>query len=258
MACFGGLREKVSHECLVSQVEVRDIRFPTSLESHGSDAMHTDPDYSAAYVIISVTNLETKGHGLSFTLGKGTDVVVAGVRALLHLVVGKPLREIYTNFGSFWASLVNESQLRWIGPEKGAIHLAVAGVINALWDLWGKIEGKPVWKLLSDMSPEEIVSLLDFRYISDALTKEDALQILREGVATRAAREEELRKNGYPAYITSVGWLGYDDDKVKALCKEALKDGFTRFKMKVGQDVQDDIRRYVKPFSRSGNHLQTW
>ena len=194
---------------MISDVSVRDVRFPTSLEAHGSDAMHKDPDYSAAYVVITVTGLELRGHGLTFTLGRGTDVVVSAIRALLPLVVGKSLLKIYTDFGSFWRTLTNESQLRWIGPEKGAVHLAVAAVINALWDLWGKIEQKPVWKLLCDMTPEEILTLVDFRYLSDVLTKEDARQILSKLYPTRSEREAQVYETGYPAYTTSIGWLGY-------------------------------------------------
>ena len=241
---FTSLYKRITPENVITDVTVRDIRFPTSLEAHGSDAMHKDPDYSSAYMVISVNGLEHKGHGSTFTLGRGTDVVVSAVRALLPMVIGKSLLEIYTNFGSYWHTLTNETQMRWIGPEKGAIHLAVAGVVNALWDLWGKIEGKPVWKLLSDMSPEETISLVDFCYLSDALTKDEALEILRKNYGTRSVREAEVCRVGYPAYITSVGWLGYSDEKIKALCKKALEEGFTRFKMKVGQDVQDDIRRY--------------
>ena len=194
---------------MISDVSVHDVRFPTSLEAHGSDAMHKDPDYSAAYVVITATGLELRGHGLTFTLGRGTDVVVSAIRALLPMVVGKSLLKIYTDFGSFWRALTNESQLRWIGPDKGAVHLAVAAVINALWDLWGKIEQKPVWKLLCDMTPEEILTLVDFRYLSDVLTKEDARQILSKWYPTRSERETQVHQTGYPAYTTSIGWLGY-------------------------------------------------
>ena len=240
---FSSLRKKLRLENVVREVTVRDIRFPTSLEAHGSDAMHKDPDYSAAYVVISVYALTQQGHGLTFTLGRGTDVVVSAIRALRPLVVGKPLLQIYTNFGTFWHSLTNETQLRWIGPEKGAIHLAVAAIINGLWDLWGKIESKPVWKLLCDMTPNEIISLIDFRYLSDAITKEEALEIMKGNMLTRSQREADVCKRGYPAYTTSVGWLGYSDDQIKRLCREALKEGFTRFKVKVGQDLANDLQR---------------
>ncbi|KAL3192577.1 hypothetical protein MRX96_058991 [Rhipicephalus microplus] len=226
----------------VTKVHVHDVRFPTSLGYHGSDAMHTDPDYSCAYVVIS-TDTDFQGYGLTFTIGRGTEIVVAAVRALSPLVEDVSLESIYTNFGQFWRKLTSDSQLRWIGPEKGVIHLATAGIINALWDLWGKIEGKPVWKLLADMSPQEIVSLIDFRYISDLLTKEEAIGILEEKQQGKVQREKELLESGYPAYTTACGWLGYTDEKIKQLCQDALKDGFKSFKVKVGRNLADDKRR---------------
>ena len=243
VALFANLHEKLSVENVITEVVVHDVRFPTSLEAHGSDAIHTDPDYSAAYIVISVKGLHHKGHGLTFTLGRGTEVVIAAIRALSPLIDGKPLVEIFTSFGSFWHALTNESQLRWIGPQKGAVHLAVAAIMNALWDLWGRIESKPVWKLLCDMSPEEMVSLIDFHHITDVLTKQEALDILNRNLPTRSERVEYVNRNGYPAYITSIGWLGYSEEKISSRCKSALQEGFTRFKMKVGQDIADDIRR---------------
>ena len=240
---FSNIQSILKPENTITEISYKDIRFPTSLEAHGSDAMHKDPDYSAAYVIISVQGIAHQGHGLTFTVGRGTEVVCAAIRALLPLVKGRSLLEIYTDFATFWHSLTCETQLRWIGPEKGAIHLAVAAVINALWDLWGKIEGKPVWQLLSDMTPEEIISLVDWQYLSDVLTKKEALEILHKWYPTREERIKELKENGYPAYTTSVGWLGYSDDKIEMLCQQALKDGFTQFKVKIGQDLDDDIRR---------------
>lgn len=226
----------------VTKVHAHDVRFPTSLGCHGSDAMHTDPDYSCAYVVIS-TDTDFQGHGLTFTIGRGTEIVVAAVRALSPLVEDVSLESIFTNFGQFWRKLTSDSQLRWVGPEKGVIHLATAGVINALWDLWGKIEGKPVWKLLADMSPQEIVSLIDFRYISDLLTKEEAIGILEEKQQGKVQREKELLASGYPAYTTACGWLGYTDEKIKQLCQDALKEGFKSFKVKVGRNLADDKRR---------------
>jgi L-fuconate dehydratase len=184
-----------------------------------------------------------EGHGLTFTIGRGTEVVVAAVEALRPLVVGLDVEALEGDLGAFWRELVGDSQLRWIGPEKGAIHLATAAVVNAVWDLVAKRAGKPVWKLLADMSPAEIVALVDFRYMTDALTPAAALELLQRAVPGRADREAELRRDGYPAYTTSVGWLGYDDDKVRRLAREALAEGWTRFKMKVGADVEDDVRR---------------
>ena len=225
-------------------VDVIDVRFPTSRSLDGSDAMNRDPDYSAAYVVLRTDAPDgLEGHGLTFTTGRGTEVVVAGVHAIEPLVLGRSVEAIEADLGAFWRELVGDSQLRWIGPEKGVIHLATAAVVNAVWDLVAKRAGKPVWQLLSEMSPEQIVALVDFRYLTDALTPEQALAILREALPGRAERRAELLRDGYPAYTTSVGWLGYDDAKIRRLCREALADGWTRFKLKVGADVEDDIRR---------------
>jgi len=228
----------------ITGLEILDIRFPTSRQLDGSDAMNPDPDYSAAYVVIRTSDPDgLEGHGLTFTIGRGTEVVVAAVRALRPLVVGRATEDLFGDMGAFWKTLVGDSQLRWIGPEKGAIHLATAAVVNAVWDLFAKSRGVPLWKLLAGMTPAEIVALVDFRYIADALSPTDALAMLTRLEPTRDAREAELRQDGYPAYTTSVGWLGYDDDKIRRLCREALADGWTRFKLKVGADVADDIRR---------------
>jgi L-fuconate dehydratase len=228
----------------ITALDVLDIRFPTSRSLDGSDAMNPDPDYSAAYVIVRTDAGDgLEGHGLTFTIGRGTEVVVAGVRALEPLVLGRSTDDVFADMGGFWRDLTGDSQLRWIGPEKGVIHLATAAVVNAVWDLFAKQAGKPLWKLLVDMSPEELVALIDFRYISDAIPPERALERLRALAPTRAAREAELRRDGYPAYTTSVGWLGYPDDKIRRLCREALADGWTAFKLKVGADVEDDRRR---------------
>ena len=228
----------------ITALDVLDIRFPTSRSLDGSDAMNPDPDYSAAYVIVRTDAADgLEGHGLTFTIGRGTEVVVAGVEALRPLVLGRRTEAIFADMGTFWRELVGDSQLRWIGPEKGVIHLATAAVVNAVWDLFAKTAGKPLWKLIVDMTPEEIVALIDFRYITDALPPERALDRLRALTPRRAEREAELRRDGYPAYSTSVGWLGYDDDKIRRLCHEALAQGWTRFKLKVGADVEDDRRR---------------
>src|SRR6266550_2021103 len=192
-----------------------DIRFPTSRSGAGSDAMNPDPDYSAAYVALETDDPSgLTGHGLTFTIGRGTEVCVAAIEALAPHVVGATVEELVTDLGGLWRRLVTDSQLRWLGPEKGVIHLATAAVVNAVWDLYAKLEGKPLWKLLADMSPEELVACVDFRYITDALTRQEALEILRQHEATRGAREAELRARGYPAYTTSAGWLGYPDDKI--------------------------------------------
>jgi L-fuconate dehydratase len=228
----------------ITQVEVRDVRFPTSRGLDGSDAMNADPDYSAAYVVLHTDDADgLEGHGLTFTIGRGNELCVAAVRALAPFVVGLSLDEIAADMGGFWRRVVGDSQLRWVGPEKGVIHLATAAVVNAVWDLWAKAEGKPLWKLLADMSPEEIVRCVDFRYITDALTPDEAVEILRRQAPTRAERERELRENGYPAYTTSAGWLGYSDEKIRRLCREGMAEGWSHFKIKVGRDLADDVRR---------------
>jgi L-fuconate dehydratase len=204
--------------------------------------MNPDPDYSAAYVVLK-TDDELEGHGLTFTIGRGNEVVVVAIRALAPLVIGRTLASITSNFGEFWRQITGDSQLRWIGPEKGAIHLATAAVVNAVWDLYARSEGKPLWKLLADMPPEELVSCIDFRYLSDALTPEQAYGILRKLAPTKRAREAELIEKGYPAYTTSAGWLGYPDEKLRQLCREAIAGGWTHFKIKVGRDLEDDVRR---------------
>jgi hypothetical protein len=222
-------------------LDVLDVRFPTSRSLDGSDAMNPDPDYSAAYVVVRTDAGDgLEGHGLTFTIGRGTEVVVAGVEALRPLVIGRRMDAVFADMGTFWRELVGDSQLRWIGPEKGVIHLATAAVVNAVWDLFAKTAGKPLWKLLVDMSPAELVELVDWRYIADALSPQEAIERLEARVVGRAAREAELRRDGYPAYTTSVGWLGYDDDKIRRLCREALAEGWTAFKLKVGADVEDD------------------
>ncbi len=228
----------------IISLDVLDVRFPTSRSLDGSDAMNPDPDYSAAYVVLRTDEPDgLAGHGLTFTIGRGTEVVVAGVRALEPLVVGRSTEELFADLGGFWRDLVGDSQLRWIGPEKGVIHLATAAVVNAVWDLAAKRAGLPLWKLLAGMSPAQLVALVDFRYLTDALTRAEALAILERAVPGRAVREAELRRDGYPAYTTSAGWLGYDDDKIRRLCREALDDGWTNFKLKVGADLGDDVRR---------------
>lgn len=227
----------------ITDLRVRDIRFPTSRQLDGSDAMNPDPDYSAAYVVLITDREGLEGHGLTFTIGRGNEIVVAAVNALAPLVVGRDLDDFTADMGGFWRHITGDSQLRWIGPEKGAIHLATAAIVNAVWDLWAKEQGKPVWRLVADMSPEEFVRLIDFRYITDALTREEALDILALWAPTKADRIAEMERVGYPAYTTSAGWLGYPDDKVRRLCREALAEGWTHIKIKVGGDLDDDVRR---------------
>lgn len=221
-----------------------DIRFPTSRSLDGSDAMNPDPDYSAAYVVLKTDHPDgLEGHGMTFTIGRGNDLCVQAIEAMRHLIVGRTLEEFTADMGRFWRHVTSDSQLRWVGPEKGVIHLATAAVVNAVWDLWAKVEGKPLWKLLCDMSPEEVVRCIDFRYITDALTPSEAVELLKDKQATKADRVAEMQRDGYPSYTTSAGWLGYDDDKLRRLCRDLSARGWTHFKIKVGRDLQDDIRR---------------
>lgn len=219
-----------------------DVRFPTSDSLDGSDAMNPDPDYSAAYVILK-TDGELEGHGLTFTIGRGNEICVAAIEALKPLVIGLDMNWVAEDMGRFWRHITSDSQLRWIGPDKGAIHLATGAVVNAVWDLWAKIEKKPVWQLVCDMTPEELVRCIDFRYLTDCITPEWALEHLSKLASDKQSRIATLRAEGYPCYTTSAGWLGYDDDKLRRLCREAVDAGFKHVKMKVGRDLDDDIRR---------------
>jgi L-fuconate dehydratase len=205
--------------------------------------MNDAPDYSAAYVILNTDVAGASGHGLTFTTGRGNELCVAAIRALAPLVIGRDFEAITADLGAFWTSLVDDGQLRWVGPEKGVVHLATAAVVNAVWDLFAKAEGKPLWRLLADMSPEQLVRCIPFRYISDALNRDEAFAILEEGLRGREERLETIQMSGYPAYTTSVGWIGYPDDKVRALCRDALAQGWRHFKLKVGRDLPEDIRR---------------
>ena len=228
----------------ITDVTALDIRFPTSRDHVGSDSVHVDPDYSAAYVILKTGDPALEGHGLTFTIGRGTEVCAAAIDALKPLLMGRSLDSIRTDMRGFWRSLTQESQLRWLGPEKGVIHLATAAAVNAVWDLWAKAENKPVWKLLADMTPEQLVSAIDFQYIDDALTPDEALAMLREKAPTRALREAEMLRDGFPAYNTSIGWLGYSDRQIREYCREAIASGWSHFKMKVGAaDIEDDVKR---------------
>jgi len=221
-----------------------DIRFPTSRELDGSDAMNPDPDYSAAYLVLRTDAGDgLEGHGFTFTIGRGNDVQVAAINALRAHVLGRSVGELCADPGSLSRDLVGDSQLRWLGPEKGVMHMAIGAVVNAVWDLAAKRAGKPLWRFLADAEPEWLVSQVDFRYIADALTPGQALELLRKGRAGRAGRERELLRRGYPAYTTSPGWLGYSDEKLTRLARRAVAEGFTQIKLKVGANLADDIRR---------------
>ncbi|MFZ0501673.1 MAG: enolase C-terminal domain-like protein [Steroidobacteraceae bacterium] len=229
---------------VITDLQTRDIRFPTSRQLDGSDAMNPDPDYSAAYVTLRTSDPHGLcGHGFVFTIGRGNDVQTAAIGALRHLVVGRDVDSVLSDLGDFARSLTHDSHLRWLGPEKGVIHMAIGAVINAAWDMAARRVGKPVWRLIAEMAPQQIVDLIDFRYISDALTPGEALALLQGAAAGRMARMETLLARGYPAYTTSPGWLGYSDEKLARLAKEAVADGFRTIKIKVGRDLPDDIRR---------------
>ncbi|MFL6467358.1 MAG: L-fuconate dehydratase [Pyrinomonadaceae bacterium] len=228
----------------ITGAKTLDIRFPTSWSSDGSDAINVDPDYSAAYVILTTDSPQgLEGHGLTFTIGRGNEICCSVIESLASRLVGKSLQSLSDDMAGFWYTMTGDSQLRWLGPEKGVVHLAAAAVINAVWDLYAKVEQKPLWKLLSDMTPEQIVAAIPFRYITDAITPDEALQLLRSQMDHRGRREAEMLERGYPAYTTSTGWLGYSDEKIRRLVRQALADGWSEFKMKVGLNLDDDIRR---------------
>ncbi len=228
----------------ITSLDTYDVRFPTSRELDGSDAMTPDPDYSAAYVVINTDAGDgLAGHGFVFTVGEGNDVQVAAIRALAPLLVGHNLEILLADMGAASRLLVHEPQLRWLGPEKGVMHMAIGAVLNALWDLKAKRAGLPLWQLLATMTPDELVNLVDFRYLTDALTPHEALEILRSAQAGRERRTADLLDNGYPAYTTTPGWLGYSDDKLVMLSKQAVADGFSQIKLKVGADLDNDVHR---------------
>ena len=205
--------------------------------------MNKDPDYSAAYIILQTNVPNLEGHGLTFTIGRGNEICCMALEALVPLILNKDLRDITEDWGKFWKYVTGDSQLRWLGPDKGAVHLATGAIVNALWDLYAKAENKPLWRLLADLSPSQLVKCIDFTYLSDVLQPNEALQILEKLESTKAERIQHLEENGYPAYTTSAGWLGYPDEKIRHLCREAIKEGWTHIKMKVGSDIEDDMRR---------------
>ncbi len=229
-------------EIWIRNVRVVDVRFPTSRESIGSDAVNKDPDYSAAYCVLE-TDAGIEGHGLTFTLGRGNEICVTAVEYLAKQAVGRTLSSITEDLCAFSRLLTDDSQFRWLGPEKGVIHVAAGALINAVWDLWAKAEGKPVWRLLAEMPAEQLVRAVDFRYIDDAITRDEALEIFERGQRGMAERLAKLEAEGYPAYTTSAGWFGFSDERVRRLCREGLAEGWTHFKLKVGGEAKDDLRR---------------
>jgi L-fuconate dehydratase len=227
----------------ITGVRTFDVRFPTSRTLDGSDAMNPDPDYSAAYCVVETSEPGLSGHGLAFTLGRGTELVVQAMDALAPKLSGRTLDGIENDLAGFWREMVGDSQMRWLGPEKGVVHMAAAALVNAVWDLLAKRAGKPLWRLLTDMAPEQIVGAIDFRHITDALTPDRALELLRARLPGKAERIADLTARGHAAYTTSAGWLGYDDDKIRRLAQAAVDAGWRGIKMKVGGSLADDLRR---------------
>ena len=228
----------------IRSLEVHDIRFPTSRDRLGSDAVHPDPDYSMAYVTIRTDGTpELEGHGFTFTIGRGNELCVEGIHALEPLLLGKPVEDFFADMGSFWRHVTGDDQLRWLGPDKGVIHLATCAVVNAMWDMYARSEGLPLWRLLLGMSPEALADCVDWRYLSDALSRDGAVDILVRAREGRETREQELARDGYPGYTMAAAWLGFDDEQVRELVREAVADGWGAFKMKVGADPEADRRR---------------
>ena len=227
----------------ILSVEAKDIRFPTSKTLDGSDAMNKDPDYSAAYVILKTNDPRFEGHGLTFTEGRGNELCVAAIRSLSYLLIGKSVEDIASDMAGFWRMITGDTQLRWLGPEKGIIHMATGAIVNAVWDLYAKTEGKPLWKLVADMTPEQLVNCIDFTYMTDVITAQESIELLSKWADTKQERIDYLLKNGYPAYTTSAGWMGYSEEKIRRLSKEAKRDGWKYLKMKVGSDIEEDVKR---------------
>ncbi|MDQ1606664.1 MAG: L-fuconate dehydratase [Microbacteriaceae bacterium] len=227
----------------ITSVDVVDVRFPTSLTADGSDAMNKDGDYSAAYVILNTDEDDTAGYGFTFTIGRGNDICVLAAEQRALPLIGRDVDELLGDLGATYRELKSDSQLRWLGPEKGVEHLAMAAVMNALWDMAARRAGKPLWQLLADMTPEQLVDVADLQYLSDVLTRDEALRMLTALEPTRGERIAQLKNDGYPCYTTSAGWLGYSDDKLRRLCQEAVDSGYRHVKLKVGSNLADDIRR---------------
>lgn len=227
----------------ITDVIVKDLRFPTSRNLQGSDAMNKNPDYSAAYIIIKTNDTQLEGHGLTFTIGRGNEICVSAIKALSYLIIGKKLSVFTSNMGEFAKYINSDSQLRWLGPEKGVIHLASAAIVNGIWDLWAKQEKKPLWLLVSEMSADQITKCIDFSYIQDVITPEESLEMLQKIQITKNKRIETLHKHGYQAYSTSAGWLGFSDKKLATLSENLIKQGWKHLKLKVGLSLEDDVRR---------------
>jgi L-fuconate dehydratase len=243
-------------ELTILSIEAKDIRFPTSKSLDGSDAMNKDPDYSAAYVILKTNDSNFEGHGMTFTEGRGNELCVAAIQSLSYLLKGKSLKEITNDMAGFWRMITGDTQLRWLGPEKGIIHMATGAIVNAVWDLYAKTEGKPVWKLIADMTPEQLIGCIDFTYITDLITPEESLHMLSKLADTKQERIDYLMKNGYPAYTTSAGWMGYSEEKIRRLSRTARQEGWKYLKMKVGGDINRDAKRAEIIREEVGNEMR--
>jgi L-fuconate dehydratase len=230
-------------DIIIEDIEVVDLRFPTSKTMEGSDAVNLDPDYSAVYLIVKTNEKRIKGYGLTFTIGRGNEICVAAVKALFRLVRGYKLKDIIQNMSHFARHMNSDSQLRWLGPEKGVIHISSSAIINAIWDLWSRVDNKPLWRLIADMSSDSLVKCIDFTRIEDVLNSDQALKMLKKLESTKNYRIEHLSYNGYPAYSTSAGWLGYSDEMLSNMCTILMKQGWNSIKLKVGNSLQEDIRR---------------
>ena len=222
---------------------VEDVRFPTSKDLTGSDAIHIDPDYSATYVTVYTDDLKLKGYGIAFTIGKGNDIVAECIKHFFPIFENMNLEDLENDIGKLWYKCVDHSQLRWLGPEKGAVHMAVAAIFNCLWDLIAKKNKKPLWRFVAESNPEKIVSWLTFKYIEDVLNPDQALKILEESQNEKQVRIDTILKEGYPSYTTAAGWLGYSDEKIVKLCKKYISMGWKHFKVKVGLDLEADVNR---------------
>lgn len=240
----------------ILSVDTKDIRFPTSRSLDGSDAMNKDPDYSAAYVILKTNDPKFEGHGLTFTEGRGNELCVAAMKSLSYMLIGKSLNDIASDMAGFWRMITGDTQLRWLGPEKGIIHMATGAIVNAVWDLYAKTEGKPVWKLIADMTPQQLVACIDFTYITDVITPEESIRMLSKLADTKQQRIDYLLKNGYPAYTTSAGWMGYSEVKIRNLSRIAKQEGWKYLKMKVGGDTNRDAKRAAIIREEVGNEMK--
>ncbi|MGP9797579.1 enolase C-terminal domain-like protein [Halomonas sp. 86] len=227
----------------ITAIDLIDLRFPTSDSSDGSDAVNKDADYSAAYLRLITDDDALYGCGFTFTIGRGNDICLQAVNALASRFVGRDVAELCDKPGQAYRELAEDSQLRWLGPDKGVVHLARAAVMNAVWDLAARRAGLPLWQYICEMEPADLVNQLDLSYLSDVLTADEAVAMLEEQRQYREERISDLKGHGFQCYTTSAGWLGYSDEKLERLCREAIEEGYQHIKLKVGANPEDDERR---------------